>query len=168
MHIGNRQWLDDLQARYGHIYAGGKVLELGALDWNGSARQSIRAALYVGVDRIAGPGVDVVSPAAATNFPGNSFDVIICTSMLEHDPRWFKSLSHNLHALKPEGLLFLSWGAEGNQHHQPEPWRPVLVGDVLEWAMDESLQIEEACWEKTRYHGDCAGCYDMVLRKRSR
>lgn len=167
MHVGNRQWLDAMQERYGHLYAAGAVLELGSLDWNGSARQTIKSATYIGVDVAPGPGVDIVAAAALTRFASNTFDLIICTSMLEHDPGWRISLQHNLPSLKPGGLLFLSWGAEGNQHHEPDPWAFVPVGDVLEWALEDHLLVLEAYWERTLYHPDCAGCYDMVLQKRA-
>lgn len=183
MHVGNRNWLDDLQARFAEHIAGAALLELGSLNINGSARECLRPARWTGVDRLRcgspdctccsgalGPvakscDVDVHCDAIATRFEVEEFDVLLCTSMLEHDPAWRESLAHNLPWLRRGGLLFLSWGAEGNTHHAPEPWAVVPVGDVLEWAIASGLQIVDATWEASRYTGDCGGCYDMVLRK---
>lgn len=195
MHVGNRNWLDDLQARFAQQIAGAALLEIGSLNINGSARECLHPARWVGVDRLRcgrndcrscrghGGGeptaglesastinswscdVDVRCDAIETHFEPGEFDLLLSTSMIEHDPAWRASLTHNLPWLRRGGLFFLSWGAEGNTHHAPEPWAAVPVGDVLEWAISERLQIIDATWEGSRYTNDCAGCYDMVLVK---
>lgn len=166
MHVGNEQWVADIQKRYSDEITGAKLLELGSLNINGTARDLMKPATWIGIDQTAGPCVDIVCRAAETAFTEAEFDVILSTSMIEHDPDWRESLAHNLFWLKPGGLFLLSWGAEGNHRHDPEPWAAVPVGDVLQWCLNMKLEILEACWEKHRYEGDCMGCYDMVLRKR--
>lgn len=167
MHQGNREWLAYAQATYGHRWMYTGILELGALDWNGSARELLRSELYVGVDRTAGPGVDIVCDAATTDFRSAryGFGCLLCASLLEHSPYWRQVLTHNLRWMKRNGVLLLSWGAEGNLHHAPEPWSPVPVGDVLE-IIAPACDIIEAYWEKDRFTGDCAGCYDIIAVKR--
>lgn len=183
MHAGNRNWLDDLQARFAGEIAGASLLEIGSLNINGSARECLRPARWVGVDRLrcgradcpsCGDGtvparrdcdVEIQCDADQTCFEPESFDILLSTSMLEHDPGWRASLAHNLPWLRRGGLIFLSWGAEGNTHHAPEPWAAVPVGDVLEWAISHGLRVLDATWEGHRYTDDCAGCYDMVLVK---
>lgn len=165
MHVGNVEWLKDLDVRYRTELAGAALLELGALNINGSARDYLHVGAWIGIDQEAGLDVDVVCHANRTMFWPGCFDVILCTSMLEHDPAWRDSLSHNLLWLKDGGLLFLSWGAEGNTHHLPEPWALVPVADVEAWVANAGLETLESCWERDRYTGDGAGCYDMVLRK---
>lgn len=69
--------------------SGKKVLEIGALNVNGSSRavvEQLRPAQYVGVDIVDGPGVDVVCSAdqLIDKFGPLSFDVVISTEMLEH------------------------------------------------------------------------------------
>lgn len=162
MHQGTRDWLDDLQRRYG--FAGGEsLLELGSLNVNGTARDHLNIKNWIGVDRVAGPGVDVVVDARHTVFRPRQFDVLLSSSQIEHDADWRDSLTHNLQWLNSGGLFLLSWGAEGNLHHAPEPWRPVPVGDVLEWAVDQCLGVRYACWERSRFTADCAGAYCMVM-----
>jgi len=163
MHIGNRDWLNDVQDRYASDM--GDLLEIGSLNVNGSAREHLRPRTWVGVDCVHGEDVDVHCDAEATAFEPEIFNVLLSTSMAEHNPRWREGISHNLKWLKPSGLLLLSWGAEGNLHHLPEPWAPVPVGDVLEWCVKERLLILEACWERTKYTPDCEGCYDIIARK---
>lgn len=164
MHVGNREWLDDVQKRFGPM---GRLLEIGSLNINGTARDHLEATLWVGIDIVTGPDVDLVCDAEATNFEPESFDTILSTSMAEHNPRWREGLSHNLRWMKSGGLLLLSWGAEGNGHHLPEPWAPVPVGDVLEWCIRENLLLLDACWESSRYRytADCPGYYGIVARK---
>ncbi len=163
MHVGNIEWLKDLDARYD--LDDDRLLELGSLNINGTARSYLHAKAWVGIDQTSGDDVDIVCKATETLFWPSAFDVILSTSMLEHDPNWRESLSHNLQWLRPGGLLFLSWGAEGNLHHLPEPWASVPGADVQQWAKDAGIEVVESTWECDRYTGDCPGCYDMVLRK---
>jgi hypothetical protein len=166
MHLGNRQWLDHLQQTHGTEIQDARMLELGSLNINGSAREHLRVETWVGIDMVPGREVDIVCLASHTIFEPDSFDVMLSMSMLEHDPNWRMSLSHNIAWLRDRALIFLSWGAEGNARHDPEPWRPVPVGDILEWAVASRLQIVDAHWEASRYDymPHCTGYFDMVMR----
>lgn len=168
MHTGNVDWLRDVNTRFSQDLRGKKLLELGALNINGSARSYLEVGRWIGIDQIAGADVDIVCKAAETKFEIAEFDLILCTSMLEHDPNWSASISWNVQWLRPGGLFLLSWGAEGNQWHLPEPWAAVPIAEVKQWiARDNRLVIVEECWEYARYTADCAGCYDMVLRRQT-
>ena len=99
---------------------GRRVLEVGALDVNGSARAAVEAlspAEYLGVDIEAGPGVDRVVAAEdlVTTFGAGRFDLVISTELLEHVADW-RAVVHNLKAvLAPGGRLVLttrSWPFE--------------------------------------------------------
>lgn len=163
MHVGNVDWLKDLNECYDIKNA--QLLELGSLNINGTARDYLQVHSWLGIDIQKGRDVDLVCRAVDTSWDAAPYDVILCTSMLEHDPTWRESLTHNLQWLKPGGLLFLSWGAEGNTHHLPEPWALVPLTDVETWIAANGLELLESCWERDRYTADCAGCYDMVIRK---
>jgi SAM-dependent methyltransferase len=170
VHQGNIDWLKDLNTRFASELREARLLELGSLNVNGTARDYLHVKKWVGIDKEGGPDVDIICSAIQTRFPPESFDVILCTSMLEHDPDWRASLFWNLQWLKKGGLFFLSWGAEGNQHHLPEPWAPVPAADVWDWMLDQLHQENltaclDAYWEKSRHTDDCPGCFDMVLRK---
>jgi SAM-dependent methyltransferase len=161
VHGSNRQWLDHCQRTYGRRWSPGGVLELGALNINGTARDHIRSDVYVGVDECAGDGVDIVCDARQTSFDRN-FACIVCTSVLEHTPHWRDVIDHNAKWLRPQGVLLLGWGAEGNVRHDPEPWAAVPVGDVLEF-LAAKFDIVEASWERTHFRKQCApGFYNLV------
>lgn len=162
MHQGNVEWLRDLNARYDWSKA--YLLELGSLNVNGTARDHLHVKHWVGIDKIAGVDVDVVCAAIETRFPRAGFDIVLCTSMLEHDPTWRASLNWNLQWLRTGGYLLLSWGAEGNTHHEPEPWAPVAVRDVERWAWSANLLVVESYWEGDRFTADCPGVYNMVIK----
>ncbi len=73
--------------------AGKRVLEVGSLDVNGSARailEPLGPSDYTGVDIAHGPGVDVIcnSEKLVEKFGAASFDVVVSTEMLEHVQDW--------------------------------------------------------------------------------
>ncbi len=75
-----------------HDLRGARVLDVGSLDVNGSPR-SIFTGEYIGIDLRLGPGVDEMVDAADLGdwFAApleNSFDLVICSSMLEHATDW--------------------------------------------------------------------------------
>jgi SAM-dependent methyltransferase len=80
------------------------TLEIGAYDVNGSARQFF-GARYIGLDMRAGPGVDVVALGEALPFAGGSFAVVVCTEMLEHDRRPWRTMAEAGRVLRPGGAL---------------------------------------------------------------
>ena len=102
---------------------GRAVLEVGALDVNGTVRpvvQALHPASYIGVDLQAGPGVDVVCDATGvlTRFGEQSFDIVISTEVLEHVRDW-RTVVRNLKlALKPGGLLLLTTRSPGVDFHR--------------------------------------------------
>jgi hypothetical protein len=169
MHQGNRDWLALLRHRYAAEIKGSSILEIGSMDWNGSARPYFStAARYVGVDHAPGPSVDVVCPAAETKFKPLEFDILICLSVFEHDPDWRRSFCHNLQWIKEWGLLIVCWGAEGNLCHGPLPWAIVPVNDFMKMSQESNVFIVERFFESERFTPDCSGCYDVVARKHTK
>lgn len=90
-----------------HDLAAGDVLEVGSRIINGSPRCFFTGA-YVGLDMIDGPGVDVVAMADALPFPDASFDCVVCTEMLEHDPNPWLTLPEIARVLKARGVVILT------------------------------------------------------------
>lgn len=163
MHAGNHEFLAYLKGKYPASFHGARVLELGAADLGGSVRTSFERCHYTGVDITRGHGVDVVRAAKNTEFFGElPFDTLIAFSLFEHDPDWRESLAHNLQWLRSGAMVFLTWGAEGNQHHLPEPYAAVRVADFMAHAATLPVLIREAFFECERFTPDCQGCFDVV------
>jgi hypothetical protein len=85
-----------------------KILEIGAYNVNGSARDLLDASAdYTGLDVRPGPGVDIVSDCAA--YDGDQqYDLVISTETLEHmtDPKTLIDCAEK--ALKMGGGLILT------------------------------------------------------------
>src|SRR5436190_5725936 len=169
VHQGNRDWLAHLKKSYPGHFSGASVLEIGSMEWNGSVRSFFAGVgKYIGVDHASGPGVDVVRRAEETVFCPGAFDTLVCLSLFEHDPSWKASFEHNLQWLREGGLAFVCWGAEGNLRHPPEPWAQVPVQEFMDAARGWPVEIVDSFFECDRFTPDCPGCYDVVLRKKSK
>jgi len=101
---------------------GKRVIEVGAYDVNGSLRPVLmrwKPAEYIGVDIVAGPGVDVICPAEALRdrFSEASFDVVLSTEMLEHVLDWRQTVNNLKSLCKPGGLLLITTRSIGIAYH---------------------------------------------------
>ncbi len=102
---------------------GRRVLEVGALDVNGSVRPVVENAFapaeYVGVDLEAGPGVDVVCPAEdlVDRFGPDRFDVVLGLEMLEHVRDWRAVIRQCKRVCAPGGVLLFTTRSKGFKYH---------------------------------------------------
>lgn len=135
MHSSVMAWVGGQVAEHG--LAASSTLEVGSLDVNGSVRPFF-SGRYIGIDMRAGPGVDEVGLASALPFPARSFEVVVSTEMLEHDPSPWLSMAEMGRVLKPGGHLLLTTRGNGfGEHNEPSDyWRfmPSARGLLLELA----------------------------------
>jgi SAM-dependent methyltransferase len=80
------------------------TLEIGAYDVNGSARQFF-AGPYVGLDMRAGPGVEMLGLGDALPFADGAFEVVVCTEVLEHDRRPWRTIAEAARVLRSGGAF---------------------------------------------------------------
>lgn len=119
--------------------AGKRLLEVGALDVNGSPRRVLEPlgpAEYVGVDIRRGPKVDQICGAAelVVTFGSESFDVVVSTEMLEHAEDWRGAISNMKRVLVPGGLLLITTRSPGfPQHDHP--------GDYWRFTKEDAFEI---------------------------
>lgn len=131
------------QLRNEHV-EGKDVLEVGALNVNGSLRGAVcsqRPRSYVGVDIRPGPGVDLVDDAA--NLAADQADLVICTEMLEHARDWRPALRGMYRALRHCGYLLITTRGPGfSRHDHPgDYWRftPPVMAHILVGALGMDL-----------------------------
>jgi len=143
--------------------AGQAVLEVGALDVNGSLRgfiESMDPASYTGVDISSGPGVDVVCDASRLldKFDEGSIDLLVSTELMEHVKDWRKVISNFKRVLKPGGWLLMTTRSKGVPYHgYPFDFWRYEVGDVGHIFSD----FEVHCVEKDRL---AAGVFAFVRK----
>ncbi|OXJ15735.1 methyltransferase domain-containing protein [Burkholderia sp. HI2500] len=103
-----------------------KILEIGAQNINGTLRDhSPRNAEYVGLDFEAGVGVDIV--ITGTNdwqVPDAHFDLVIASSVFEHDNAFWRTFIEMCRKVKPGGHIYVSAPSNGSVHRYPKDyWR---------------------------------------------
>ena len=111
-------WLAETHRR--HFPQPGVVLELGSLNVNGSARDVIQnATRYTGIDMRAGAGADyVLHSKDLVSFCGKeTVDTVLCLETLEHDLRFWETVSNLRAVLKRGGVLVISTPTVGFPHH---------------------------------------------------
>lgn len=92
--------------------ASAEVLEIGSLNVNGTIREAFPpVARYVGIDVLAGRGVDVVLDAstALSEWPEvahGPYDVVVCMEVLEHTPV-ADLICQNAYTILKRGGIFL-------------------------------------------------------------
>ena len=125
----------------GAMVAGLEVLDVGALDVNGSLRpfvETLGPSKYVGVDIALGPSVDEVVDASdlVAHFGQDSFDLVITTEMLEHVRDWPTVVSNLKRVVRPGGHLLVTTRSIGFHYHgwpfdfwryEPEDMRAIFA-----------------------------------------
>lgn len=106
-----------------------RVLEFGSRNVNGTPRALFHEPdLYLGIDRIAGPGVAIVADAATWELPNGwpPFDLAICAETLEHAENAESVCCNAYRLLAPGGVLLLTAAADPRPAHtvNGDPWTP--------------------------------------------
>src|SRR5437773_7059848 len=117
----NKAWIDK-RTRWCSSEA--KFLEIGSRDINGSpARRA--GCLYIGIDRISGPSVDVQADGHALPFASETFDYTICAEVLEHDTGPWKTAKEIHRVTKRFGLVIVTVPGIGFPRHDfpKDYWR---------------------------------------------
>jgi SAM-dependent methyltransferase len=115
------EYVEGVVGRFG--LSSQKTLELGSFDFNGSVRPLFTGD-YTGIDHQDGKGVDLIAEGSDLPFTDASFDVVVSTSQLEHDPTFWLTLAEVGRVLRPGGhfvLCTVSWNFL--PHNLPDYYR---------------------------------------------
>ncbi|QWA29946.1 glycoside hydrolase family 99-like domain-containing protein [Pseudomonas sp. RC3H12] len=124
---------------------GKKVVDIGAQNVNGSLRDVCPEGVeYIGVDFVAGDGVDVIlDDPYKLPFEDTSVDVIVCSSVFEHSQFFWLLYLELMRILKPDGVLYLNAPSNGYIHRYPvDCWRfyPDAGAALVAWAEKNGYQ----------------------------
>ncbi len=142
MDVGCQDWMKKIKPQLPKSL--GRVLEIGSLNINGTAREYFTADEWIGIDMVDGKDVDLVMNAhdITKRFPiGDKFDTIVCMNTLEHDNKFWITLEQINSVLKKGGyLIFAQPTLNFPIHNYPDDyWR--LTKSALEQVIFEGYKI---------------------------
>lgn len=119
-----------------------RILEIGAQNVNGTLRDHApRNAEYVGLDFDEGDGVDIVVTGLADwNVPDAHFDLVMASSVFEHDKAFWRTFLAMCAKAKPGGHIYVSAPSNGTVHRYPQ--------DYWRFYPDSGLALEELAREE--------------------
>jgi SAM-dependent methyltransferase len=102
------------------------------------------AAEYDGNEIEPGPGIKYVSPVEALEIPDASYDLVLCTQVLEHVRHPWKALSEMARVLVPGGHIFLTThGVYPFHPHPTDYWRWTQQGFEALFEDTDGLRLVE-------------------------
>lgn len=124
-----------------------KILEIGSLNVNGSLRDAAAPTThYVGLDMEEGPSVDhVIAPGAEFPVEDDSFDLVMASSVFEHDARFWETFIRMCRAARPGGHIYVNAPSNGTVHRYPiDCWRfyPDAGLALAEYARSQGIEID--------------------------
>lgn len=140
-HPEQREFFESVRTRYPQFFAGVRVLDIGSLNINGSARDFFTDCEYVGVDVAEGPGVDVVGLGEELEFPDQCFDTVISAECFEHNPKWLETFV-NMHRMS-SGLVVFTCATEGRPEHGTIQTSPLDSPFTLAWNYYRNLTEDD-------------------------
>ena len=122
-HKEQSDYIASVKQQHPSFFNGGRVLEIGSLNINGTVRQFFNADEYVGVDVGKGAGVDVV--ISGHEYDDNQFfDCAISCECFEHNPYWLETFENMVRLTKAEGLVIFTCATTGRPEHGTERTTP--------------------------------------------
>lgn len=135
-----------------------KVLDVGSMDVNGTVRPIFKDYDYTGMDIAEGKNVDVVQEPWIFPFDDNSFDVIVSTSCLEHDPKFWVTVKEMMRVSK--GYIYLNVPSAQQYHAYPvDCWRFMADSMAALAELSDDWELVESYVDKRLPWGDCVGIF---------
>jgi SAM-dependent methyltransferase len=116
-HRAQQEFIESARDVLPEFFTGKRVLEVGSLDINGSVRRYFERCDYTGIDVAPGPGVDVVCQGQDFAAADATFDVVISTEAMEHNPYWQETFRNMLRLCRPGGMILMTCATSGRPEH---------------------------------------------------
>ena len=116
-HKEQMYFFQNLKHFFPHFFNRTKVLEIGALNVNGTVRIFFENCDYTGIDIGPGPCVDVICKGEDFTSPSGTYDVVISTEVFEHTAKWDLIFLNMLRMVKSDGMVIFSCAALGRSQH---------------------------------------------------
>ena len=118
----HREAFDFVERAAKRVWPVETVVEFGSLDVNGSAREAVPQAdvEWVGIDRCAGPGVDLVLDLEQDDLELEDFDLGVCCETLEHVMAVGRVVDLLIGAVKVGGYVLITCATEPRATHSAD------------------------------------------------
>lgn len=115
-HPEQRVFFEKMRDVFPDAFTGVSVLEVGSLNINGTVRDFFpHPREYVGVDLIAGPGVDRVCAGQDLDYADDSWDVVVSAECFEHNSEWVATFANM--ARMSGRYVFFTCASTGRAEH---------------------------------------------------
>lgn len=117
-HREQQQFVAAVKADFPDLFTGGRIVEIGSLDINGTVRKLFDVPdEYIGLDIAPGKGVDLVCEGQNYDAPDASFDVAISAECFEHNPYWKETFDNMVRLVRKGGLVVFTCATTGRPEH---------------------------------------------------
>lgn len=143
------------------------VIEVGSNNINGSFRSVIQKHFpreYFGVDIVAGDGVDEICNIhnLTKRFGYKSFDIVVCTEVIEHIKDWRNAINQLKSILKIDGILYLTSRSKGfGKHDFPNDYWRYEIEDIEKIFSNWEIKV----LEKDQFRYDHFGFFLKAIKK---
>lgn len=144
-HHEQRVFIESIKKYYASFFSNQKVLEIGSLNINGTARDFFTDCNYTGIDVAPGPEVDLVAQGQEYDAEDASFDTVLSCECFEHNPFWLETFINMIRICKPGGLVFFTCATTDRPEHGTTRTRPEdspLTGEIG-WEFYKNLTEED-------------------------
>ena len=93
------------------------ILEIGSYEVNASIRDIFKGTKYLGIDLLAGPGVELVVNGEDIRKLNNKFDIVISSECFEHAINWKKIFFSMIDCVKDDGFIIMTCASTGRIEH---------------------------------------------------
>jgi SAM-dependent methyltransferase len=115
-HAEQQAFVQSVKDAFPSFFNGGRVLEVGSLNINGTVRIFFDADEYIGIDVGEGRDVDVVANGHEYK-TRKKFDCAISCECFEHNPFWKETFANMVKLTKSGGLVLFTCATTGRPEH---------------------------------------------------